>query len=596
MPRERPTAVPLDYEPDRGNPSGMWVLVLLLAGGVLGVLLAGFVLFARTTTTVTSVAALRSVPPVTEPPASRFVAKEGIRVILEQRSSTWLVPDQLRLAIDDITGGQVRASISDAKGAWLLPPTSLGQGEHTDFPDPDGAPLRLTLVRLSNVLVGEDEAELLIAPPDVDGIHPASRPARSEAETIELLLARVAGADGVVFIRNGDEHSAREAAEHLLAKWERAGGPEDPRATVQDFIEQVGSRSSLSGREYRVRLRDGQELSSAQWLRGQLREIEGASQEAGTRPATREATSSGPGAAQSVAAEAIVDREPSDALMNLALPTLGGKQLWTDVRIDPSGWRIQRNAVTGHHRLLDHRDRRLAWGAARECELAWKRQAGPDDTARRGDRELVVLLHGLFRTRSAMQPMADYLRAQGYDVIVFGYASTRQTIGQQAQDLSSVLSHLAGYRRVHFVGHSLGCLIVRQWLKTAPDQADPPIGRVVMLAPPNNGSQLAARLRRNPVFLLALGPAGQEIADWNSLEPSLATPADFGVIAGDCSMLGNPLLDAAGDLVVTLEETRLPGMRDFACVDATHTFLMRNPEVKRITLNFLRDGSFGNSP
>jgi hypothetical protein len=103
---------------------------------------------------------------------------------------------------------------------------------------------------------------------------------------------------------------------------------------------------------------------------------------------------------------------------------------------------------------------------------------------------------------------------------------------------------------------------------------------------------LAARLRRNPVFLLALGPAGQEIADWTSLEKELATPADFGVIAGNCTAVGNPLLDEEGDLIVTVEETKLAGMGDFVCLDATHTFLMRNAEVKRMAHRFLKTGRF----
>lgn len=591
----RPPVLPLDYEPERPGPRP-WFILLLVAVGLLTAVAALFVFFARTTTTISGVVVVTAVPAPAEPPPSRFVPAEGISVILEQRDLVRVADERLTLSIGDITGGQVRVSLADEEGNWLLREMSLAEGEHIDFPDPEGAPLRLTLVRLSNVLIGEDEAEILIAPPQDPATRPASAPAQlSEAQKIDMLLERVAASEGTVFLRNGDEHSAPKAADHLRMKWEQAGGPNNPNATAEDFIEQVGSRSSLSGREYRVRLPDGRELPSAQWLRAELREIEGRFERADTRPATR-AANSRLEASHAVSANAILGRTRSDALMNLALPTLGGKQLWTDVRIDPSGWRIQRNAVTGHYRLLNHRDRRLAWGTARECEQAWERQAPASDAAQRGDRELVVLLHGLFRTRSAMQPMADYLRAEGYHVVNFGYASTRETIERQAQALSSVLSHLAGYRRVHFVGHSLGSLVVRQWLKTVPDEPDPPIGRVVMLAPPNNGSQLAVRLRRNPVFLLALGTAGQEIAEWSTLEKTLGTPKDFGVIAGDCSLLGNPLLDESGDLVVTLEETRLPGMKDFVCVDATHTFLMRNPEVKRITLSFLRDGSFSRSP
>lgn len=282
-----------------------------------------------------------------------------------------------------------------------------------------------------------------------------------------------------------------------------------------------------------------------------------------------------------------------DQPMNLPLPTLGGKQLWTDLRIDPAGWRIQRHALTGHCRLLDPRNTRRAWGNQADCDAAWAKGGPPQaDPATRAGRELVVVLHGLGRTRSAMRPMADHFRAAGYDVIDFGYASTRCGIDEPAAALAGVLTELGGYDRVHFVGHSLGALVVRRYLAMPVNEIAPPTGRVVMLAPPNQGSALAARLKRNPVYLLAIGPIGQEIAEWKRLEKSLATPRDFAVIAGNCKSFSNPLLDDAADLVVTVEETKLDGMSDFRCMDVTHTFLMRNPDVMRQTLSFLREGRF----
>ncbi len=280
--------------------------------------------------------------------------------------------------------------------------------------------------------------------------------------------------------------------------------------------------------------------------------------------------------------------------MNIPLPTLGGKQLWTDLRIDTDGWRIQRHAFTGHCRLLDDHDRRRAWGSRAVCEEGWRR-LHPSASGERKGHELVVLLHGLGRSRTAMRPMGAFLRDSGYDVVEFGYASTRATVEQHARALSSVLDYLKGYDRVHFIGHSLGNLVVRRYLAMQDGEQEPQahVGHVVMLAPPNHGSRLAMRLQRNPVYLVALGPTGQEIADWRELEATLATPEHFGVIAGSYGGLANPLLDAEGDLVVTVEETKLEGMSDFRSMNVTHTFLMRNPQVMRMTLCFLREGSFG---
>src|SRR5690606_32797618 len=184
----------------------------------------------------------------------------------------------------------------------------------------------------------------------------------------------------------------------------------------------------------------------------------------------------------------------------------------------------------------------------------------------------------------------------GFAVANAGYASTRQPGTAHAEAMSSTVAHLAGYSRVPFVGHSLGNPVGRPYLATreqAPAaHAGPPVRRVVMLAPPNNGSMLAKRLKDNLAFRVALGPSGQEIAQWESLPAELATPRDFGVIAGQCSFMGNPLLGADGDLVVSVDETRLQGSSDFACLDATHTFLMRNPEAMRMTASFLRCGKF----
>ena len=103
---------------------------------------------------------------------------------------------------------------------------------------------------------------------------------------------------------------------------------------------------------------------------------------------------------------------------------------------------------------------------------------------------------------------------------------------------------------------------------------------------------LAARLKANPVFLATAGPVGREIAHWSDLAGKLATPAECAVIAGNCKSISNPLLEGGSDLVVTVEETKLEGMKAFLCIDATHTFLMNNPEVMRQSLAFLRHGRF----
>ena len=87
---------------------------------------------------------------------------------------------------------------------------------------------------------------------------------------IEALIVRVEHADGVVFIRNGSEYSATEAAAHLRRKLAAAHGR---ITTAEQFIDTIAARSSMTGIAYRVRFADGREIDSAAWLRQLLREL-----------------------------------------------------------------------------------------------------------------------------------------------------------------------------------------------------------------------------------------------------------------------------------------------------------------------------------
>jgi len=100
--------------------------------------------------------------------------------------------------------------------------------------------------------------------------QPAANSARTPAAEIDALIDRVAHAKGVVFIRNGSDYTATEAAAHLQRKREAAG---DKVRTPEQFIDALGSRSSMSGKAYRVRLADGREMDSAVWLKGLLHDL-----------------------------------------------------------------------------------------------------------------------------------------------------------------------------------------------------------------------------------------------------------------------------------------------------------------------------------
>lgn len=269
--------------------------------------------------------------------------------------------------------------------------------------------------------------------------------------------------------------------------------------------------------------------------------------------------------------------------MKIAPPTLGGGQLWGDRRWR-SGWRLQRNALTGHHRLLDPSDRRHAFGSFERCHRVLVGSAPPTDAE-----ELVVLLHGLGRTRRSMRSMAQALQEAGHRVAALDYPSTRRPIEAHVEQLREVLSNLEGVRRVSFVTHSLGGVLARCLLAEGGLPLE--VRRIVMCAPPNQGSALARVLNRRvgPAFRMVMGPAGSQL----TRPPAIPAPSvPFIVIAGSRAPRGlNPLLEGDDDGVVRVEETKLEGMREHVVVPSIHTFVMDHPAAQAAALRFLDPSS-----
>ena len=208
---------------------------------------------------------------------------------------------------------------------------------------------------------------------------------------------------------------------------------------------------------------------------------------------------------------------------------------------------------------------------------------------------LVVLLHGLARGHGSMAKLDAFLRAHGFETWRRSYPSRRHSIAYLATALTEQLVEVAGERPLCGVTHSLGGIVVRHL-------RDPRLhwSRIVMLAPPNQGSRIAAGLVRNTLFRWFYGPAGRELADpaaWPD------PPAPFAVIAGTRSVAVSNVTSwtvgrrfAAGvrnDGTVAVDETKLAGMSAFAEVDATHTWIMNAQEAHRLILAYLQNGEFG---
>ena len=210
--------------------------------------------------------------------------------------------------------------------------------------------------------------------------------------------------------------------------------------------------------------------------------------------------------------------------------------------------------------------------------------------------EHVILLHGLGRTNLSMRPMAKALLAAGYVVHNVGYPSREAPIEELA--VRAIASAVAvcgrsGASRIHFVTHSLGGILVRQYLAT---HRVPVLGRVVMLGPPNQGSELVDRIGPWRLFAFVNGPAGRQLGTGAGSVPNRLGPVTYpvGVIAGRHSInwINSLLIPGADDGKVSVERTRLAGMTDHLVLPCSHPFLMRDPAAIRHTVHFLGHGRF----
>ena len=200
-----------------------------------------------------------------------------------------------------------------------------------------------------------------------------------------------------------------------------------------------------------------------------------------------------------------------------------------------------------------------------------------------------------------MNRMERALTKAGYGTENINYPSRKHTVEELAE--IAVTAGLDacrardGVETVHFVTHSLGGILLRQYLS---DNEIPELGRVVMLGPPNQGSAAVDELGGMPGFDWVHGPAGRQLGKGEESVPLRLGPVDFelGVIAGNRTIdpITSAVLDDPNDGRVSVEDTRVEGMKDFVVVDHSHAFMMRMRRTIDLTIAFLENGEFGDQP
>lgn len=210
-------------------------------------------------------------------------------------------------------------------------------------------------------------------------------------------------------------------------------------------------------------------------------------------------------------------------------------------------------------------------------------------------KESVILLHGILRTRRNMEPLAKALRGEGYEVLNVDYPSRRY-------DLAGLVEVIHGQSRefitaapvVHFVGFSMGGLLARALIHR---HRPANLGRVVLLATPNQGSEWADVLQKFRLYRWLFGPAGQQLTTTAPLSDLLG-PIDYpcGVIAGHAALnfnpLGHLLLTGPHDGTVTVARTRADNLTAHTTLKSCHTLFPGNKEAQRQTISFLKTGEF----
>lgn len=210
--------------------------------------------------------------------------------------------------------------------------------------------------------------------------------------------------------------------------------------------------------------------------------------------------------------------------------------------------------------------------------------------------DCVILLHGLGRTSASLNKVESTLEREGYLVANIQYPSRQNIIEELAAPAVeagiTVCNEMEG-EQINVLTHSMGGILLRYYLASHTIEN---LHRVVMLAPPNQGSEIVDVYRNVPGYLLLNGPAGLQLGTDVDSMPNQLGAVDFklGVIAGNrtINFILSQFLENPDDGKVSVANTRVEGMCAFIEMPTTHAMMMRNSDVIEEAIRFLERGRF----
>jgi pimeloyl-ACP methyl ester carboxylesterase len=216
-----------------------------------------------------------------------------------------------------------------------------------------------------------------------------------------------------------------------------------------------------------------------------------------------------------------------------------------------------------------------------------------------GAKETVVLLHGIGHSRLNMSGAAHVLHKAGYNTLSVSYPSRSDEIAGLS---AFIAGELRGQRvwqnaeKVHFVTHSMGGLVTRQYLEAYKNEIPKrKLGRVVMMAPPLGGSEVTDFLKSFPPYKWLFGPAGLELTTEIQRKNHVKPYYDVGIIAGTSGwpyLAAHLVMPSGHDGRVSVESTKWIGMKDHITLSATHSFISWKPIVHKHIIHFINKGEF----